>query len=657
MTTTTTTYSNSFIYSCLCKAGLSVCFVRVLLGQLSRSWYHRRLCIVNYALCIIAMLLANACGHDELVPPDVYEEEPPLPYVEIRIAIPIANPPSTRANPMGGEEGNGRERGILDEDKIHNINVFFYDDRKYGANGMDSDGDAPVVYYIYYNLDRADDPNNSKLSVTTENENDQKFESQYLKLRFVYKREDIPNADGLKILAIANVGELPWENLKTLGAIRDLDLTSNSSFSSWISDDVFSKNAKNMKFFLMSTAYNTNNTFSGQLTGTNTLSLVNGEYTGSTTLQRMYARLDLWYSADANAGSITDSDTNIDELVYPVNNANGNIVYLTNVLAVNVKKTPSYVFKKVTSGYSGPWTRDYLKSLSSFSWGGKESPEDGPYAGSSYNDQPQNYVMEPYTLFKNKDGSVGDFKNADGNYGGLKDWYGNTALSVVKTQIKDPTKGKFSDYYHMTRSKGSYDPDYGCDHISIISYANENTHPTDCFHSNYLTGMAFRAVYVPQTIYGAYEQTTDDDGKTEWQLKEMEGTPTEIYRYSPTTKEQAETNSLYFTDKDEAEKYAVAHPEDMAIISGPFTAEEHDGKWGFVCYYNLWLRHYNNEAGDPTENYPMEYATVRNNIYRVSVSFSGPGDPTPTMREPDTMKARIFVRKWNYREEDALEFD
>ena len=78
---------------------------------------------------------------------------------------------------------------------------------------------------------------------------------------------------------------------------------------------------------------------------------------------------------------------------------------------------------------------------------------------------------------------------------------------------------------------------------------------------------------------------------------------------------------------------------------------------GFVCYYNLWLRHYNDEKADPQEAYPMEYATVRNNIYRVSISFNGPGDPEPTMRDPDTMQARIFVRKWNLRTDDKpLEF-
>ncbi|MDE6742070.1 MAG: fimbria major subunit [Muribaculaceae bacterium] len=660
MTTKTTTYSIQGRAGFRSKISVGACSACVVA--------RRFLLFLIFALLTPLSAFFSACGHDDLVVPDEYPEEPPTPYIELRIAVPVANPSSTRANPMGGEEGNGRERGILNEDKIHNINVFFYDDSSYGAKGLDSNSDTPIILHLYYNFDVPDDPANSVLTYTKEDENDNNFESQYIKLRFVYNKEDISKPEGVKFLAVANVGSLKDNNIKDLGTLRDLDLT--SSFSSWISDDVFSKNAKNMDHFLMSTAYNTNNTFAGQLTGTNTLALVDGEYSGSTTLQRMYARLDLWYNAEVNAGSVTDPEDDIEELVYPVNGADGNNVYLTNVLAVNVKKTASYVFKKVTADHTGIWDKNDLSSISSFNWGGKESPNDGPYTGSSNDDKPQNYVMEPYTLYKNEAGTVGNFKKANGIDGSLKDWYGNTTVDDIKEAIKSSANGKFSEYYHMTRSKGIYDKDYNCNHISIISYANENTHPTDCFHPNYLTGMAFRAVYVPDKIYSGTHETTNDEGETvtvptEW----TSGTPTKIYRYSPSGRDQKESKSLYFTDRDQAVTYSKAHPEDNATISkeaAAFTAVEHvvgkdeEGKeikkWGFICYYNLWLRHYNDEGADPQTSYPMEYATVRNNIYRVSVSFSGPGDPTPTMREPDTMKARIFVRKWNYKEEPTITF-
>ena len=43
----------------------------------------------------------------------------------------------------------------------------------------------------------------------------------------------------------------------------------------------------------------------------------------------------------------------------------------------------------------------------------------------------------------------------------------------------------------------------------------------------------------------------------------------------------------------------------------------------------------------------MEFGIVRNNIYRVQVSkISGPGTVKPDPRNPEYLKAIIYVRKW-----------
>ena len=172
---------------------------------------------------------------------------------------------------------------------------------------------------------------------------------------------------------------------------------------------------------------------------------------------------------------------------------------------------------------------------------------------------------------------------------------------------------------------------------------------------------------MPAHIYEAYTETTDTEtGITKKELTEMTSEKksnivdgTTIYRYSPSKREgQSEAESLYFYDKAAMDAYAKDHPQDYAEITEYKSERLGSTILGFGCYYNLWWRHYNDESADPQLTYPMEYATVRNNIYRVAVSFSGPGDPSPTMREPDTMQARIFVRKWNYRTEDKpLYFD
>lgn len=605
-------------------------------------------------LTLLAVPFMTACGHEELVDQDIHVDEEPSPYFELRIAMPEGVDSSSRSNPMGGEEGNGREQGVLNEDKIHDINVFFYIEEE--GKGMDSDGKTNIIKQIYFNIDNPGDNLNSRLWQTEDEETGSDkdkedyypyFEKKYLVLKFKCTDSEMKQVEktGLNFLVVANMGYM--QEISTLGALRSYDFSTDRE-SAWSKKfDEFSKNASNMDYFLMSTAYNKSYSYYGQPTGTNKIEKSDKEYKGTTTLQRMYARLDLWYNETANA--VKDGENVVNELKYSVNGADGNMVYLTNVLPVNVMKSPSFIFKKVTADESKVWSptnntvwdKASLDGVESFSWGGKETPTD--LVQSVDGDLPTNYVIERHTNDKKAGGVTGDFD----------EWYGSSALAKVRENIAKDDNGKFSAYYHGSQKRGYYDPASDCDHISIISYANENTHPTDCFHSNYLTGMAFRAVYVPDKIYTDAALKVLDNA-----VQSFDGM--KIYRYSPTAYAQEERRSLYFTDRDEAVKYSQAHTEDLAIITedgSGFTALKHDGKWGFICYYNLWLRHYNNESGDPTENYPMEYATVRNNIYRVSVSFRGPGDPTPTMREPDTMKARIFVRKWNFREEDEIIYD
>ncbi|MDE5872221.1 MAG: fimbria major subunit [Muribaculaceae bacterium] len=613
----------------------------------------------------LVVLLATACGHDDLVTDDIYVEET-VPYVELRIAVPLANPSATRANPMGGEEGNGRERGIPNEDRIHNINVFFF------KGNMNSDGETTILDHLYYNLKDSSDPNNTKLKPNTEltadkpqNQTNYYYGIEYVTLKFKCTEDLYSKAEDINFYAVANIGPMQFKEGMKLKELMDIevDYYADSWYGAYDED---SRNAEKMDYFLMSTAYDKEYTYGGQSTGTNKIAK---DGKGTTTLQRLYARLDLWYNSKNNSpdGNIIKKGDSLRELKYQVVDKEGNplqdendviiknTVYLTNVLPVNVMQKPSFLFKKVTDFEEGwsDWSKSGFTGKTSFTWGGKESPNDLPTA-SSPNDKPLNYVMERHTLEKDSEGN-----------GSVDDWYGKTAVSKVKTDIMSDANGKLSAYYHATPNSES-NPNYNCDHISIISYANENTHPTDCFHSNYLTGMAFRAVYVPEKIYKEYTPATDMQAAVLTAMTAEEKTnfsiDKKIYRYSPSKDRNAkESDALYFNDKSVLEAYEKDHLDDSAVVTEFDAAREPQNySLGFICYYNLWLRHYNDGEdalpSNPHAQLPMEYATVRNNIYRVSVSFSGPGDPKPTMREPDTMKARIFVRKWNYRAESEIIF-
>lgn len=625
---------------------------------------------MNYAFCIIMTALLtplstffSACGHDELVPPDVYVEEPPTPYVELLIVIPAVNPSTTRANPIGGEEGNGREHGVLNEDLIHDVNIFFYK----GNDGLDGDGETKILHHIYYNIDDIDDPENSRLVDDTRPE----FEKNYLNLKFDLAEDFAKLGAGTNFAAIANIGQIQKGDIKKLEDLREL-VVSKYSDNAWYKFDPYSVNAATMDYFLMSTAYNENHRYGDEnsgydYTGSNTIEKNGQNYSGTTTLERMYARIDLWYNAKDNAGIEANSEAGVgksDRLVYAVKDAvdnkdTGNKVYIYNVLPVNVMREPSFLFKKVTSVEPNSWDVTSLRNLTKFKWGGKEYVLDG---------KPSNYVIEPNTTNKTKTGTGADVD--------LDKWYKTSKTEQVKTDIKDSEKGKFSLYYSKEQGAAGNDPkDYNCDRVSIISYANENTQGTDCFHPNYLTGLTFRAVYVPSVVAGDYTITKDASGKITETFTPADKDPevTVIWRFSPSDTYDPEngnivreSESIYFSNYTACKAYQNAHPEIIGVVSS-FTPYWHNeegeaegeakGKWGFLCYYNLWLRHFNDEKADPNEAYPMEYAIVRNNIYRVKIDFTGPGDASPEMREPDTMKARIFVRKWNYRGVDSFFFD
>ena len=600
-----------------------------------------KLSYIRSLLLPLTLLVAGGCRQDDLpAPADDSGEQP---YLVVRIALP-ATDGYTRSNPAGGEEGNGREDAVLNEDVIHDINVFFYRD----DNGLDGAADKEILYSIYYNLDDRTDSRNTKLKVL-EWDDASLYGSKFLELSVSATGKEVDEIkidNGDKFAAVANVGYIA-DNIKTLGDLRDMKFgTTNAWTSTGASAD-----AADMDRFIMSTGFNTEYFYNNRSTGKNTIEYKNEVYSGVTTLERLAARIDLWYNAGENAGISADeaSDSKkFEKLVYDVIDTKGNQVYIRNVLPVNVMQTPSYLFKKVTaSTQPESYTLAALKTITEFKWAGKETPVDISTGGT---DRPTNYVIDPHTLLKDPAGSAAD--NAL--------WFGETALDKVKTAIAAGSAGKLSDYFDMQRVRGAGDPDYGCDRISVISYANENTNPTDCFHSTYLTGLAFKGLYIPSKVYKAYGEggSLEEMQDADWAAM---GDDVKIYRYSPSSERVVkESESLYFIDRGALDAYAKSNPADNPVIEA-FDYAEDDGKYGLVCYYNLWIRHYNDvddaNASDPHDKLPMEYAIVRNNIYRVALEFTGPGDPEPTMREPDTMKARIFVRKWNLREEEnALEF-
>ena len=64
----------------------------------------------------------------------------------------------TRANPVGGEDGNGREDEIFNEAKIHDVNIFLFADN---TPKLLNAAPNTTLAHLYFNLDDPGDRENS----------------------------------------------------------------------------------------------------------------------------------------------------------------------------------------------------------------------------------------------------------------------------------------------------------------------------------------------------------------------------------------------------------------------------------------------------------------------------------------------------------------
>ena len=586
-----------------------------------------------YLSLLCGCMLAGCADHDH--DPDYGEQAEGTITVVLR--VPLAYGGDTRANPEGGEDGNGREQGILHENDVHDVNVFFF--KGIGFSPDDADNVSVAGVYV---------PTMNEDGITEE---ELPFEKK-ITIKINSSTTSLVNSGLLSagtvvsFVTVINAGEDLGSKITTLSGLR-----AYKDFGKTWTPTEGSLNASGCDRFVMTTAYDTNGSpyveigaekrkVGAGILVKNTANETDAAagkapaWEGETTVQRLCARIDVMHKDNL-------SDDNA-ELVYKVKGIDNtdNTVHITNMLPVNVMSQPSYLLTMTTQGIPTSWTE---AGLGIIKWGGVET--------TTGNNVPANYVIEPNTLLKESSTTASSL---------LSTWYGLSATASVSKRIKDATLGKVSDYFTGDIEAAN---NLGNDHTTIVGYANENVQSKNGFDSRFLTGIVFRALYQPRKWWRKSEGNFIEETKSDAAWIEM---PDKGFtRYQPTMKYNdggeavsiTDEQAMYFVNQADAEEYARLHPEEQAII----TRFE-----GGVCYYNLWLRHYDDvndvSHSDPHERFDMEYATVRNNIYRVALTFTGPGDPTPfgpdpgddpdpKLREPDTMMARIFVRKWNLREE------
>lgn len=314
-------------------------------------------------------------------------------------------------------------------------------------------------------------------------------------------------------------------------------------------------------------------------------------YLLSATVERTAARIDFAF----NAENVADDGT----LVYSVAGPNGEEVaraYFTDMEVFNIHRHDPYAVKRVTEGLTltGPYHYATEEQLGS----------DG---------MPSNYVIEPNTLQK----SVAS---------DLESLFGPVRRATLSPNIFGGGMRRYTAHRFTVGDTWDY--------AAIIAYANESTQAAGLDAGSFAPGLAIKARYVPRVVIGAGVEYSNFDVPS----------GSDLARYVP-TKGDNSGKTIWFASGDLARGYAAQHLADEAEITDyP----------GGVCYYMLHLRHHFAEVSDATAPFAMEYAVVRNHIYRAAVRVTGPGMLDFNREEPTGIEWRIFVRKWNFREHSGI---
>lgn len=547
-----------------------------------------------------ALLLTGCAGRDALVEEEIPQEEG---TIELRLNIGNAGALATRS-PQGGEHGDGREDGQPHENKVNNILVFYYNH----SDGINAPGTIMVTKLAY--IDHVPNPEHKADADTDPDcEPDYHGNSYYqtiVKLSPTQTNYYKYNT-GDHYIVIINAGDF---DAATLDDVRNKIVTqpwkgTGTNFTTYTD-------------FVMSNEHE-----SYYASGSGTKDDPNKIIV---TIERVAARID--FAFDPTPG-VTDQTTiriaaeDIPVLRYPANDTPkvGGLtkygeVNLTHVRPFNVmqaKETPlqgSFLIKR-----SAKPDKSGLKFL---------APETA-YAGGAIADFP--LVVEPTTWTK---GSV-DPAPTPGT------WYGAT----YRTNVNAAYAADANYAVHHATGNDGFDDGLSTDgglSYYVLDYANENTMRVDESLKEYATGYILRAVYVPLTVY---EGVWSGAPLTMTGITPVSYTAgTTFYRYRPLVKEFDESQARYFTKEADATEYGRQQLEKTGV---PYVIETYTNG---VCYYPAYIRH-DNAGGSPNVT-PMEFGVVRNNIYRLKVTFSGPGYTTPEIQstEPLGIKPYIYTRPW-----------
>ena len=561
--------------------------------------------------CMLVTALAAGCAQEDIGnDPSEGGGMSATSYVSLSFASPQGTP--TRANPTGGETGDGQETGQDYENAITSAVAFFYQgtDQK----GVNSGGNTPIKAFVSFNnIGNGTDENSTGV--------DRKYTTSP-------QQVDLENGT-YNVIVVANPGTDWWTGRSiTLADVRD-----------YIQTTAWTASGSDYSDFVMTSAADATLTLNSNPESNPATAEVN--------VERMAARLDY-----KTTGTYT-----CDDPAYP-----GATVEITGAALVNNLTAGSYLLKRVAADVNGVPT--YL---------GNETPDAGVQT---------NYVLDPWTAIKtsaNNNFTIGgETKTAEDLYG---EWFGNISQNP--------------NYWAAYVQPGT-EVTVGTEKWQRIGYTLENTTAAEEAGKRYSTGVVFKAKFHPAKVT-SYTNSTYTDGATFFAYGKtlyasMEDMMIGFYGHKfdngfSDIKEcktwgkvrQFITSTLLTNDPSGYDKYLEGLAEGKADADAVADASSltwsyymlnecgysKDGNGKVVldqkgkvtrialqrygtrtyedatCYYTWWVRHSNDN--DDAKGI-MEYAIVRNNIYKLTVeSIYSLGDPVPGDEE---LNVKVYVNNW-----------
>ena len=544
----------------------------------------------------------------------------------IQLSFGMADAQGTRANPNGGEDGDGHEAGQTNENRVSTAVAFLFD----GNVTVNGEAITPVTPVYFPSVTGPTEAGGTGIDAVWET---------------APVQTTVENGD-YNVIVVANPGDNRWweqaEN-QTLDAVRD-----------HIQQEAWTETNGNYTNFLMSSADEPTEKLTINNNSENEPAKV------TVNVERMAARVD--YFAQ-NKYTCTDPAYN------------DATVEITGATIVNRLTAGSYLLKRVADDVDGA----NLK-----------------YLGDETAANTANYVLDPWTELKTQQNLTGTPFTVNEQNVAAAGLYNDE--TYIPTRSDNPEK--WADY--CKAGVDSTKDDY-----LRVGYALENTTGQLETSLNYNTGIVFKAQFHPKGVdrYTDGQTFFTYNGEIYPMLTDMMGQLNEIIEFNSfgnlIIEDMLDWNQLKdsFVSKikndptgyrDYLLKIAEGKDDEFAKIT---SQEREQLKWTYYlnnvlgvvedsqngpeinqngintrnvlftnsgeklrtyykgqCYYIWWLRHSND--GDDEKNGVMEYAVVRNNIYKVNVnSIYSLGGDIPDNQQLD---AQVYVNKWSMLDRETL---